>query len=66
MAPFQNSPFSASSGVAVAPPLMPKDWTSFTSSAYRSLVNDGGPPGRNWSACFKAKGVTFRQCVNCD
>ena len=31
---------------------------------YRSLVNAGGPPGRNWFALSMAKGVTPDQCVN--
>src|ERR1700730_19230530 len=64
MAPFQKRPVSASSAVAVVLPAIPKDLTWSKASLYRSLVSAGGPPGRNWFALSRAKGVTRDQCVN--
>jgi hypothetical protein len=45
-------------------PAIPSDFTWSKASLYLSPVNLGGPPGRNWLALSKAKGVTRDQCVN--
>jgi hypothetical protein len=60
-----EAPVNASSGVAAVLPATPSDWTSLTSSLYRSLVSAGGTPGRKVLARRSANGVTFGQCVNC-
>jgi len=43
---------------------IPNDLTWSKASLYLSLVNAGGPPGRNWFALSRAKGVTRDQWVN--
>src|SRR5215472_1474740 len=57
-------PVNAWSAVAVVLLAIPSDLTCSKVSAYLSLVSFGGPPGRNWSALSRAKGVTRDQCVN--
>src|SRR5580704_355334 len=42
--------------------MAPTALTSLNALAYRLLVSAGGGSERNWSACARPKGVTFRHC----